>query len=438
MRNTTTTVVIAAGALLALARTAVGDVVYVPDDYPTITAAVEAANQDNEHWTVWVRPGIWPNGISIAKPLLLQSTDGPEVTTIAESLFSANSNVEIRGFTFLGGQMTITNGNLVSDCTLSGSKGVFGGAISIPSGSPTIENCRFIGNSAQSGGGAIYSGNGFPTIIGCDFIDNQAGYGGAVCFETGDPTDHPLIVNCTFTGNTADLGGAIWNNVTTTIVNSVFFENYSLAGGGVFNTGPGISPRLINCTLVDNNALIAGGAMFNEDFSLPVVLNSIFWSNSASQIHDDLSLTTVKYSLINFFPGNGNIFGFPDFLDDAGGDLRLLSGSIAIDAGHNWAIAPHSDTDLDGNPRFAADKNDFDPGCGVPVVVDMGAYEFQGDPFPVQLGDITGDGVVGINDFLDLLADWGTCTKDCCLSDLDLDGDVGIADFLTLLANWTT
>ena len=38
---------------------------------------------------------------------------------------------------------------------------------------------------------------------------------------------------------------------------------------------------------------------------------------------------------------------------------------------------------------------------------------------------------------LAFLADWGTCTKDCCLSDLDLDGNVGIADFLTLLANWT-
>ena len=313
-----------------------------------------------------------------------------------------------------------------------------GAAIFIPVGSPTIENCTFIGNIASGGGGAIYAGNGFPTIIGCDFIDNQAGYGGAVCFETGDPTDHPLIVNCTFTGNTADLGGAIWNNVTLTIVNSVFFENYAnLAGGGMFNTGPGISPLLINCTLVDNNALIAGGAMFNEDFSLPVVLNSIFWSNSASQIHDDLSLTTVKYSLINFFPRNGNIIGFPDFVDEAGGDLRLLSGSIAIDAGHNWAIAGITDTDLDGNPRFAADKIDFDSGCGIPVVVDIGAYEYQGDPFPVQLGDINGDGVVGINDFLTLLADWGSCTQTCCLSDLDLDGDVGIADFLALLANWT-
>ena len=67
----------------------------------------------------------------------------------------------------------------------------------------------------------------------------------------------------------------------------------------------------------------------------------------------------------------------------------------------------------------------------------MGAYEFQGDPFPVQLGDLDGDGIVGINDFLDLLAAWGPCIQDCCLPDLDLDEDVGITDFLLLLGNWT-
>jgi hypothetical protein len=66
----------------------------------------------------------------------------------------------------------------------------------------------------------------------------------------------------------------------------------------------------------------------------------------------------------------------------------------------------------------------------------MGAYEFQGDPFPVKLGDTNGDGVVGINDFLDLRADWSSCTQACCLSDLDLDGAVGVLDLLILLGNW--
>ena len=118
-------------------------------------------------------------------------------------------------------------------------------------------------------------------------------------------------------------------------------------------------------------------------------------------------------------------------------DYRLSAGSPSIDAGHNWAIVGITNTDLDGNPRFAADENDFDPGCGIPVVVDMGAYEYQGDPFPVKLGDLDGNGIVGIVDFLKLLGDWGPCVEDCCLADVDLDGKVGITDFLLLLSNWT-
>ncbi len=54
-------------------------------------------------------------------------------------------------------------------------------------------------------------------------------------------------------------------------------------------------------------------------------------------------------------------------------------------------------------------------------------------------GDLDGDGTVGINDFLDLLAAWGPCPS-CppfCTGDVDFDCNVGISDFLTLLANWT-
>ena len=52
------------------------------------------------------------------------------------------------------------------------------------------------------------------------------------------------------------------------------------------------------------------------------------------------------------------------------------------------------------------------------------------DPCPWDCA-APGDGVVGINDFLKLLADWGGA------SDCDFDGGgVGINDFLELLANW--
>ena len=53
-------------------------------------------------------------------------------------------------------------------------------------------------------------------------------------------------------------------------------------------------------------------------------------------------------------------------------------------------------------------------------------------PVVVCPHDLDGDGLVGIIDFLDLLAQWGGCGS----ADFDADGVVGITDFLALLANW--
>ena len=54
------------------------------------------------------------------------------------------------------------------------------------------------------------------------------------------------------------------------------------------------------------------------------------------------------------------------------------------------------------------------------------------------LGDLDGDGVVGILDLLILLSAWGPCLDPParCPADLDDDGGVGILDLLTLLAHW--
>jgi hypothetical protein len=63
-----------------------------------------------------------------------------------------------------------------------------------------------------------------------------------------------------------------------------------------------------------------------------------------------------------------------------------------------------------------------------------------------SLYDLTGDGVVGIVDLLDLLAAWGDCdapSPPTCVADIAAPGGPGtdctvdILDFLLLLANWT-
>ncbi len=59
-------------------------------------------------------------------------------------------------------------------------------------------------------------------------------------------------------------------------------------------------------------------------------------------------------------------------------------------------------------------------------------------PETLDLGDLDGDGSVGIGDLLVLLASWGACPDppDPCPADLDGNGVVGVTDLLLLLGNW--
>lgn len=49
-------------------------------------------------------------------------------------------------------------------------------------------------------------------------------------------------------------------------------------------------------------------------------------------------------------------------------------------------------------------------------------------------GDVTGDGVVGVDDLLRVLEDFGTCP--CCPTDLDGSGAVTVDDLLMVIAGW--
>ena len=61
------------------------------------------------------------------------------------------------------------------------------------------------------------------------------------------------------------------------------------------------------------------------------------------------------------------------------------------------------------------------------------------DLLVTTIGDLDGDGIVGILDFLLMLGQWGPCPAPpaSCPADLDGDGMVGITDFLILLAQWS-
>ncbi len=72
-----------------------------------------------------------------------------------------------------------------------------GGGMFIDSGSPTVSNCTFVGNSASYSGGAVYAYNGTPALTNCVFAGNDGAYGGAMENVLADT----IMVNCVFTGN---------------------------------------------------------------------------------------------------------------------------------------------------------------------------------------------------------------------------------------------
>jgi hypothetical protein len=347
----------------------------------------------------------------------------------------------------------------VIDCTLEHNRSLAGflegagGALLALDADVLLTNCQIRDNSTSNGAGGVgsvaFSGTRNIVLVNCSITNNSAGVaGGGIANQDVDA----YLVNCVVAGNEAldavhGLGGGIdaASEGDVHMLNTLVHGNFAQRRGAGVHASDIVS--FINCTISRNEAGEVGGGLDLRYGSIGPVRNCVLWGNTAAGTSDEPAQlllypnaeVLISFSCVQGLTGNlggsGNIGADPLFVDANNSDLHLQSGSPCIDAGHNWAIAGFADTDLDGNPRFADGPAD-DTGCGLPVVVDMGAYEYQGDPFPVKLGDINGDGSVGFTDFLLLLAGWGACTEDCCLPDLDLDGDVGVADFLILLANW--
>jgi predicted outer membrane repeat protein len=386
-----------------------------------------------------------------------------------------------------GGLMNYDSSSpLITDCTFDGNTGVIGGGMfSWINSSPTITGCVFTANATTGGGGAMFNEQfSHPTIGNCQFVGNSGKHGGAVynldgssptienCEFTGNSTtfnggavfsnaSSPTITACTFVQNTAgNLGGAMMNhNYSETIVtNCSFIGNHAGGRGGAVRSGVGASPTFANCTFSGNSAVESGGALAagsGQDVAPgnTLLANCVLWDNTAPQ-GSQLALTgyypvelTVTYSDIEGGEaavlvepgfvlrwGAGNIDADPLFEDPLNGDHHPSSGSPVIDAADNTAVPVGVTKDLDGNPRFVDDPCREDTGLGDPPIVDMGAYEFQG-----RSCDLDGDGVVGITDFLALLAAWGACPDPCppaCTADFDGDCTVGVTDFLLLLGEW--
>ena len=188
------------------------------------------------------------------------------------------------------------------DLTLADGLSQFGGALFVRDAIVDIEN-------------VVFSNNSTPTS------PPLSGAGGAIENESGTVT----IANSTFVGNSSSFaGGAIDNKAggTLTISGSTFTGNRGLPGGAIANYG--VSPSRISTVTITNstfagNSAVVGGAIHNLMWARVRATNTTFAANSASgqaaAIQSFGDTITVENSI---FAGNG-CEGFG--IIDGGGNL---------------------------------------------------------------------------------------------------------------------
>ncbi len=275
--------------------------------------------------------------------------------TVTNCTFSGNTAPGSYGCPGRGGGMYNENSSpMVTKCTFSGNSAIYGGGMTNNSASsPTLSNCTISGNSANFGGGGMWNWHSSPTVSNCTFSGNSAVRGGGMSNPAGSS---PTVTDCTFSGNSAsnDWGGGMYNGSSSpTVTNCIFSANSAKYGGGMKNLNS--SPTVTNCTFSGNSASYGGGGMYNY-FSSPTLTNCTFSRNSA-----------------DYGGGMGNVEGSPTITN------CILWGNAAP-TGHEIALGstayPSTLTVRYSDIEGGAAEAYVDPGC----ILDLDGTNIDADP----------------------------------------------------------
>jgi len=302
--------------LLAITNIAAAATLQVPNYYPTIQDAVDAAYDGD---TIIVADGnytgIGNRDIDLqGKTLTLHSENGPENCIIdcdgseAEphrGFYLHSSEKEkttIMGFTIKngyglpdGGALQITNNSsaYILNCTLTSNSGKFGGAVLCKNGSVRIENCQITNNKSYINGGGIYCQNG-DLDVSSSFIKNNTttNNGGGIYCRSSDASVSDCIINA----NVSKAGGGIGTyESSVSLVECWITGNSAEKGGGVSCSGSS-SVEIQYCTIVGNSSRYAGG-LACRDTELKL-METIVTGNYANESDGGLNLSgqTAKIS----------------------------------------------------------------------------------------------------------------------------------------------
>ncbi len=248
-----------------------------------------------------------------------------------------------------------------------------GGGILIIQSNAVLIDVTVSESTVEGNGAGLYIGQSNPTLAGVTITFNEAwGDGGGVYMGASDEAYAPEMENVFITNNSADNGGGIFccGPAQPVLTKSVIAGNTADSHAGIA-CDESAEITLTNVTLCHNTAERVSGALFLNDESRAVILNSIFWQNSPAEVYfnwrDNPNYLEISYTDIEggreaitdnrngeVAWGEGNLNADPLFADAENGDYSITwanypeddeTRSPCIDAGH-----PDSPEDPDGSP----------------------------------------------------------------------------------------
>lgn len=323
-----------------------------------------------------------------AGPILVANAAGPE-TRVDGFTVTAGTAANGAGMRLTNGTvMVLENIDFLGNFAGSNNEGI----LDIDNASPRLNQVRFLNNVAQRGGAIrIQGSNSAPVLTRLHFENNRAlNNGGALYMPSNEGQAIPsaTLINASFLGNQASEGGAITcDGCLLSIANGLFVGNVATSSGGMMQNVNDGDVTLTNVTVWSNRPTNNFGAIahFNASTTLH---NSLFWDNGSNNAIGDFdTAVTASHSLVQFRPGgaDGNLNGMdpantpqvvrlPNLPGFDFGDLRMLAGSPTIGQGSNallpadeFDINDNGDTseplplDLDGNTRVVGGTIDLGP-----------------------------------------------------------------------------
>ena len=364
--------------------------IVVPDDYSTIQAALNAANAGD---IIYVRNGIYSGYIEIDKTVTLMGQSNQNTIIDCDGIYIKASNVVLENFNITGTsdpvgntliEVSGTSGNVIRNNNIIGAVNGFYDSIDLAGadGNLVQGNTIIVRNGSSDGIGIAFA---YDNIVNGNTVE-----GGWMCIAALEYTEYlrpanntisnNYVTGQTLTGGFSDVGAIC---LADTFGDSVF-------GNVMINNSIGLSISNANCSVYHNDFIN------NTQQALLVQLSF----NGPSNVTFD-----------NGYPSGGNYWSDYNGTDSFSGPGQNVTGSDGI-----------------GDTPYVINGSNVDH---YPLMSPVSAPVTD----PHILGDINGDGKVGLDDLVILASAYGSRPGDAKWNpsaDLDGNGVVGLSDLVIL------